>query len=316
MRLLLGTHFFIFYERKYYMKKLIFLLLTVTMLVTFAACDKHDDGKLGMASNEAEETFAEFEWPKSDIAKLIPVPESNIGRIEWEASDGFVIYVGETTKEDFDKYVDACQENGFTVDYYAGEDFYYGYNEDGFHLYLNYYENDTMFIRMDEPDESELESSHSSEQTDNITEPLDTPAKTPDTTNIPSDEKNDTEPLSTVTADQTDKITEPPTSTTEGADTSKVPDEETAAREGIRPEFKEALDSYEEFFDEYCAFMKKYSESDNSISMLADYVQYMAKYADAMSKLDSIDDGEMSDEELIYYTEVMTRINKKLSEIA
>ena len=45
------------------------------------------------------------------------------------------------------------------------------------------------------------------------------------------------------------------------------------------------MDSYEAFFDEYVEFMKKYKDSDDPTSMLADYADYMAKYADAMEKL-------------------------------
>ena len=33
----------------------------------------------------------EFQWPRSEIAQLIDPPKSNRGRIEWEASYGFVI---------------------------------------------------------------------------------------------------------------------------------------------------------------------------------------------------------------------------------
>lgn len=60
----------------------------------------------------------------------------------------------------------------------------------------------------------------------------------------------------------------------------------------IRPEFKEAVDSYEDFFDEYVAFMEKYSESDDTASMLADYSSYMTQYAETMEKMESIDEDD------------------------
>lgn len=85
---------------------------------------------------------------------------------------------------------------------------------------------------------------------------------------------------------------------------------------GIRPEFKEALDSYETFFDEYIAFMKKYTEAENPIGMLTDYSSYMNKYIDMMDKLDKLDDGDLNDAEILYYAEVSARINKKLLEVA
>lgn len=93
------------------------------------------------------------------------------------------------------------------------------------------------------------------------------------------------------------------------------PVESAAPASGIRPEFKEMMDSYEAFFDEYIAFMAKYKEADGTaaLSMLSDLSDYMAKYTDYMSKLDAIDQNDLSPEEALYYLEVSTRIMQKLS---
>lgn len=84
---------------------------------------------------------------------------------------------------------------------------------------------------------------------------------------------------------------------------------------GIRPSFKEAIDSYEAFFDSYCAFMIKYKSSEDTAGMLADYTEYMKKYTDTMNKLDGLK-GEANDAELKYYTDAMIRINEKLAKAA
>lgn len=84
---------------------------------------------------------------------------------------------------------------------------------------------------------------------------------------------------------------------------------------GMRPEFKEAMDSYEELMNEYCRFMKKYKESNDPTSMVAEYVSYMEKYSEAMAKLEKVDESTLSGEELVYYTEVTTRVTKKLLEV-
>lgn len=204
----------------------------------------------------AKYAYGEFTWPDSELSKLLPVPKSNYGTIEWENSDGFVIDVAQTSIDDFNEYVNSCKDNGFTVDYQAGKDFYYADNESGCRVTLNYKDGNVMFVRMDAPDE---------------------------------------EPTETTTAEET----------TSQADAS-----------GIRPEFKAAMDSYEKFFDEYCAFMKKYKESNNASSMLADYTKYMAQYADMMAKLDAVDENELSSEEALYYAEVSNRISSKLLEVA
>lgn len=60
--------------------------------------------------------------------------------------------------------------------------------------------------------------------------------------------------------------------------------------EGMRPAFKEAMDSYEKFMTEYCEFIKIYSESNGTDQdLLADYTDYMLKYADRMQDFEAYD---------------------------
>lgn len=86
--------------------------------------------------------------------------------------------------------------------------------------------------------------------------------------------------------------------------------------DGMRPEFKEAMDSYEDFFDEYCKFMKKYAKSSDQISLLSDYTNYMEKYTDMMDKMNKLGEDNLNDAELKYYTKVTLRINEKLLDVA
>lgn len=95
---------------------------------------------------------------------------------------------------------------------------------------------------------------------------------------------------------------------TSTASDSKVP----ASSDGITPEFKETMDSYEAFFDEYIAFMDKFETSDNTLAMLTEFSDYMTSYADTMDKLDAIDESELSVADSIYYAEVSARISQKL----
>lgn len=100
-------------------------------------------------------------------------------------------------------------------------------------------------------------------------------------------------------------------------DTDAPPEAEAgASSDEIRPEFKEALDSYEAFFDEYIAFMEKYAESDDAMGMLADYTNYLMQYADMMEKLQALDDDDLSTAEAAYYVEVMSRIEQKLLKVS
>lgn len=112
-----------------------------------------------------------------------------------------------------------------------------------------------------------------------------------------------------------DVSTAAPTATAEPAATPAASD--STAATGIRPEFQQAMDSYEAFMDEYCAFMEKYSASDGSdLTLLADYADYMSRYADMMADFEAWDSEEMTTEETLYYIEVQTRVNQKLLEAA
>ncbi|GAB5081768.1 hypothetical protein Osc1_09410 [Hominimerdicola sp. 21CYCFAH17_S] len=100
---------------------------------------------------------------------------------------------------------------------------------------------------------------------------------------------------------------------------TKVPEEDKPAEnlvDGMRPEFKEALDSYEDFFDEYCDFMKKFNESPDDLSLLSEYTEYLTQYSETMEKMSELDDGEMNDAEMKYYLEVTNRISQKLLDAA
>ena len=92
--------------------------------------------------------------------------------------------------------------------------------------------------------------------------------------------------------------------------------EATPAPAGVSPEFKETMDSYEAFFDEYCDFMKKMSDDPTDFTILMEYADVMTRYADIMDKLDAIDEDELSPADEAYYIEAMARIEVKLLEAA
>ena len=109
----------------------------------------------------------------------------------------------------------------------------------------------------------------------------------------------------------------------EDAEKSDNPENDTSATSqqsnksaGVRSDFKTAMDSYEKFFDEYVAIMKKYANNPGDTSILADYSKYMGKYAQMMSDFEKWESEDMNDAELAYYLEVQGRITKKLLEVS
>ncbi len=219
----------------------------------------------------------EFKWPNSETAKQIPNPKSNVGKIEWENANGFVIYVSNTTKDDYAEYVEKCLDAGFTVDYCKGDTYYYADNADGYHLDLRYEGNDTMFVRLDAPDEKE-------------------------TTTEETTASETSEPAEETTKESKEKTETAAASETVGTSEELV--------DGMRPSFKEAMDSYEVFYDQYCEFMKSYDSSD--LTMLAEYTKLLAKASDVDKKFEAWDETEMNDKETAYYLEVNNRVMQKL----
>lgn len=83
----------------------------------------------------------------------------------------------------------------------------------------------------------------------------------------------------------------------------------------ISADFKATMDSYEEFFDEYVDFMKKYQENPTDTTLLTESADMLTKEAELMKELESMDQSQMTTAEAAYYLEVTARINKKLASV-
>ncbi|MCR5654406.1 MAG: hypothetical protein K6G07_02025 [Lachnospiraceae bacterium] len=100
-----------------------------------------------------------------------------------------------------------------------------------------------------------------------------------------------------------------------GADEAESEATESAS-EDVDAELKAFLDSYEDYVDEYVAFMKKYNaDPANAVSMINEYSDMMAKYADFEDKVKKYDVNEMSAADAAYYTDVTSRCSKKILDV-
>lgn len=220
-------------------------------------------------------------WPGGIAGSILPTPQSDTGRFEFEYEDRFLVYVGNTTKADYDAYVAACSDYGFNVDYSKGDTHYYAYNEEDWYLSLKYKGNSTMSIQISAPSEvEETQIQAALETTATIAEEI------PETTQ---------------------PNTEEATIATEAASLS------TAS--GIRPEFKEAMDAYETFYNEYCDFMVNYQKNPTDLKLITQYGQLMAKMVDVNEAFEKWDESDLNNEELKYYLEVNGRVMQKLVDV-
>ncbi len=95
---------------------------------------------------------------------------------------------------------------------------------------------------------------------------------------------------------------------------TKEPEKSSSAA-GLGKEFKQAMDSYEKFMDEYVAIVKKYKANPTDTSILADYTKYMSKYAEMVKDFEKWESNGLNDAEAAYYLEVQSRVLKKLADV-
>ena len=101
-------------------------------------------------------------------------------------------------------------------------------------------------------------------------------------------------------------------STEQGADISTA----VELVDGMRPQFKEAMDSYETYYDVYCDFMKRYKENPTDLNLIAEYSDMVSQLTEMNEKLEAWNEDEMNAAELEYYLAVSSRITQKLLEVA
>lgn len=83
----------------------------------------------------------------------------------------------------------------------------------------------------------------------------------------------------------------------------------------IRDDFKQAMDSYEAFFDEYVETMRLYKENPTDAEVLAQYSDMLAREAVMLKEFDEWENEDMTTAEAAYYLEVHSRIYAKLAEV-
>ena len=92
--------------------------------------------------------------------------------------------------------------------------------------------------------------------------------------------------------------------------------EQIVDADGLRPEFKAAMDSYETFFNDYCDFMIEYEKNPTDLGLLAKMPGMLADLAEMEKAFAAWEDDDLSNAELTYYIEVQGRVTKKLVDVA
>lgn len=111
-----------------------------------------------------------FELPEYAAVAGLPVPSSSIGYYNWENTDSFFLYVGETSKDDYMRYKDACVAAGFTKEPYEYNTVYSATNGAGYNVSLNYKGFNTFTLEFHSPDDSNENAPESDAPNNNASE--------------------------------------------------------------------------------------------------------------------------------------------------
>ena len=81
---------------------------------------------------------AKFEWSEIEMSELIPEPRSHLGEITENDAMHLSICVYKFSSGNYQKYLNACKEYGFTIEAEEAASSYCAYNSDGYKLSLTY----------------------------------------------------------------------------------------------------------------------------------------------------------------------------------
>ena len=106
----------------------------------------------------------------------------------------------------------------------------------------------------------------------------------------------------------------PSETTTAPTTTTSTPTTTTVPASNSNYEWKEFLADYEDWVDDYVAFMKKYKANPTDFSLLTDYAKMSAKAIEWSNKASEIQE-DLSPAELTEYMQTLSRITQKLASI-
>ena len=241
---------------------------------------------------EAPMKMSPLAWPTMGAATLLPPAAATMGKIEADSASNFTAHLADMDKTAFNAYIDTCINAGYNVDYSRSDSTYTAKNADGASVSISYEGANIVRVCVNAP-------------------------KTNTQTTQKSAPKDDTQ--GKADADSDNSASENASNLSDKAQEA-VEAASDVISDVVTPEFKEMMDSYEAFMNQYCDFMVKYADATSSgdsatlLSMTADYASLVQQELDWASKIDGVDESTLSPADDAYYLEVQGRVLKKLGE--
>lgn len=139
---------------------LIALIIIYAISSVCAGIRDHND-KLEIKQQEEEELQEKeieynmtYDWPTDGLCKMIPKPLSEQGQVNFNDDERFDIDVHNYTKEQYEKYIEECNNIGYDLFTSKGESKYEAYNSERYRLYILYDEDEkVMEVSISKPNE-------------------------------------------------------------------------------------------------------------------------------------------------------------------
>lgn len=285
-------------------------------------------------------------WSSLNLGKELPEPTKGKVDVGSDLENYLSLSIEDIKKDYYEKYLEMCIEKGYTIESEKSGTRYEAFNSEGYKLSIHYSSND-IHITLEAPEKME----NISWSTTGLGTMLPSPKSNLGKVN--SDSNNSFRiHIGNMTLEDFNSYIEECKAKGFTIDYNKQeknyyaknsegyrlslqylgfntidiliqvpseskPNSNTNNTDGIRKNFKEAMDKYESFMDEYVAFMKKYKNSNGTdLSLISDYTKYLEKYTEMLESFEKWESSDMTTKEAAYYLEVQTRVNKKLLEVA
>ena len=118
-------------------------------------------------------------------------------------------------------------------------------------------------------------------------------------------------------ATDTETIVESESESETETETETEPESETEPEliDGMRAEFKNAMDAYEKYVDKFAVFMRNYDNGGRGdISLLSDFVKFMSGIETEKTKFAAWQENGLNEAETAYFADVAARTDEILTE--
>lgn len=121
------------------------LVLLCSVLFCLTACASENSN----ITNEEKELIT-LTWAENPFAEKVPTPKSTLGYINNNNCSMFEVYLSDFTLDEFNEYVDACVEMGYTVEQNRQDAFFYAQTKDYYEVRVEHEDGNIIHIAISE----------------------------------------------------------------------------------------------------------------------------------------------------------------------